>query len=135
MILQVKNKIMTGKGKTVLMQRQNVEYIANSEKFLEYIIQYKYHFQILKHLKGTPYDGNLEQLAEHLSSLVYEQFVEEKDEILRTALDNLYRGFFELVYRALRLERTDSELLQELKIINRYHVAGVTAIIDRVEGD
>ena len=127
---QITQKIMTGKDRTVSLQSQNLEYIMNSQQFLNYIIQYKYQFQILKHLQGTPYSGTLEKLSEHLSGLVYEQFVQEKDEILRMTFHNLYIGYFELVYRALKMERTDSELLQELKKIDRYHVAGVTAIID-----
>lgn len=130
MTLQIKKKIMTGKNHTVSLQRKNLQYILNSEKFLEYIVKYKYHFQILKHVQGTPYAGMLEQLSEHLSNLVYEKFVKKEDETLKTALNNLYNGYFELVYRALKMDREDTELLQELKIIDLYHVAGITAIID-----
>lgn len=132
LITTVQQKIMTGKSQSIIEQRNNSDFIKNSTDFQLYLIEHKEQLLILWNGKKTPYEDTVEQLLKRLVDLVLTHFSNhlEQQKEKRDTLEIVYRGYIHMGITILEQNISKKQMMQELDLLNAYHVLGLTAILE-----
>lgn len=125
-------KIGTGKSKTIREQSLNQDYLANSERFFNSMVENRLKFIVL--MSCTKNEASRlfrKDLIAYLAQTFLDQFVDKKrKEAVRPAIPLLYQGLVRLYVDVLSEDADDETYVSGLKQVTKYHIFGLAAIAE-----
>lgn len=135
---QLLKKIITGSIGSIKEQSNNLLYITYSEAFHHYVISNRLKLLILiSNPEETPYNTFKEDIIDYWVQIVLEHFVFDKEcrEKVSLTLTILFQGYLQLYRMVLSMELDEARIIDELKRMNKYHIMGLSAILEELNSN